>query len=313
MFLHAVRAFHAAVLGRDETAQWQQLAVVQDTFADASADDLYAAASLLSDVLHAVPAGRDAEVAVVIGACVERGTDPATCAEPVLHRGQLALEAAAAACAGWTGPEPLPEPAGVADWEAAVVTVLATAYIRKALLPRPAFLDAARTVAAATGAARELVLTLALLDDEPLALVDRASGAGWQLAMSGIADNVQLRALLVERLDVAPFSLTLPDGRPLPLADLPADLPRARRQPAAGARPAPRRARAGRRAGAARHRGRAPPREAADPRRHRALGAVPPACGGPAAGPGRRGRRRPEALVEARLTPAPSNRHRACN
>lgn len=225
MFIDAVRAFHAAVLGRDDTAQWQQLAVVQDSFAAASDDDLYAAASLLSDVLHAVPAGRDAEVAVVIGACVERGTDPATCAEPVLHRAQLAVETAAAACAGWTGPAQLPEPAGVADWEAAVVTVLATAYIRKALLPRPAFLEAARTVRAATGAARELVLALALLDDEPLAVVDRASGAGWQLVMGGIADNARLQALLVERLDVPPFALTLPDGSPLPLDGLPTDLP----------------------------------------------------------------------------------------
>ena len=41
---------------------------------------------------------------------------------------------------------------------------------------------------------------LAVLDDEDLVVVHRASGEGFEFTMSGIADNLQLHTLLAERL-----------------------------------------------------------------------------------------------------------------
>jgi hypothetical protein len=97
-FLGAVTAFQAAVRAHDEDAQERELDRIRDEFGAATDEERYDAATLLADVLGSVPFGRDAVVGLVIGACVERGADAASCAEPVLFRAQLALEAAADFC-----------------------------------------------------------------------------------------------------------------------------------------------------------------------------------------------------------------------
>lgn len=225
-----MEAFCTAVRQRDDDAQERELARVSAEFADASYDEVEVAAVLMADVLSAVPPGRDAVAAVMIGACVERGADPASCVEPVLFRAQLALEGAAEFCRVWqvAEGEDYPEPTGEAPpdelyapfggpddpaaraavhgwwtvslWQSAVVAVLNRKEIRKAVLPRPDFFRAAREVAQASGAGAFLSAVLGVLDDEPLVVLHRPSRQGFVFTMSGIADNFQLHTLLAERL-----------------------------------------------------------------------------------------------------------------
>ena len=199
-------------------------------FVDAPLDELHDAAPILADVLGSVPAGLDALVAVVIGGCVEYGADPASCAEPILFRAQLAVEQAVEFCHRWPVDErgDYPEPVGeeapsrlyaalggledpstraavlgwwsIPTWTPAVAAVLGNKEIRKVVLPRPEFLEIARQVLEFSGAAKFLARALAVLDDEDLVVVHRASREGFEFTMSGIADNFQLHTLLAERL-----------------------------------------------------------------------------------------------------------------
>ena len=229
-FLGAAGSFRHAVLQHDEDGQERELRQLRREFADAPDDDLQWGGSMLADVLHSVPVGRAADVATVIGACVERGADAADCAEPVLFRAQLAMEGAAEFCRRWPEREgdPYPEPMGEfppsrlywrlggADdpearaavlgwwnlpvWEAAVAAVLWDKEVRKALLPRKEFYEVARQVVAITGRGTTMTRALALLDDEPLVVIYRPSLQAFELKMSGIADNFQLHTLLADRL-----------------------------------------------------------------------------------------------------------------
>jgi hypothetical protein len=229
-FREAVDSFCIAVRQHDEDAQQRNLDQLLDEFGRASQDDVRDAASLLADVLHGVPAGRDAHVAVLIGACVERGGDAADCAEPVLFRAQLALEGAAEFCRRWRAaegadyPEPTGEPppdelyaplGGTEDrsartavlgwwnvpmWQSAVVAVLGRKDVRKALLPRPEFYETTLEVVQASGAGSYLVEVLGVLDDEPLIALHRPTRQGFVFTMSGIADNFQLHTLLADKL-----------------------------------------------------------------------------------------------------------------
>ena len=226
----AVDSFRDAVRQHDEDAQRLELDRIRSEFVEAPVEELHDAALILADVLGSVPAGLQALVGVVIGGCVEYGADPASCAEPILFRAQLAVEQAVEFCRHWplAEGEDYPEPIGdeppsllyrtmgepetastraavlgwwsIPMWTPAVAAVLSHKDIRKALLPKPEFLAAAREVFEASGAGRFLVRALAVLDDEDLVVVHRASGDGFEFKMSGVADNFQLHTLLAERL-----------------------------------------------------------------------------------------------------------------
>jgi hypothetical protein len=229
-FRDAVDSFRDAVRQHDEDAQRRELDRMRSEFVDAPVDELYDAAPILADVLGSVPAGLDALVGVVIGGCVEYGADPASCAEPILFRAQLAVEQAVEFCHRWPVDErgDYPEPVGeeapsrlyaalggledpstraavlgwwsIPTWTPAVAAVLGSKEIRKVVLPRPEFLAVARQVLEFSGAAKFLARALAVLDDEDLVVLHRASREGFEFTMSGIADNFQLQTLLAERL-----------------------------------------------------------------------------------------------------------------
>jgi hypothetical protein len=234
-------AFQDAVQHHDEAGLQAGLSRIRHEFGQASDEDIDLAAGLLADVLTGVPDGRDAIVAVLIGACVERGADPMACAEPILAAAHLATEGAVEFLTMWpsgweyprqtgeTPPESLFESLGDAGdpavraagvgwwtlpmWQSAVAAVLSGKLARKRLLPNDDFFWAAREVAVATGIGSFLAQALAVLDDERIVVIHRPTLEGFEFLMSGIADNFQLHTLLSERL-VTPGHL--PGNAPTP-------------------------------------------------------------------------------------------------
>lgn len=56
----------------------------------------------------------------------------------------------------------------------------------------------------------------AVLDDEPVVVIDDATGRGFLLTMSGVGDNCQLHTLLADRLIGDPGPWLLAGERPAP-------------------------------------------------------------------------------------------------
>jgi hypothetical protein len=229
-FLAWVTAFQSAVRRQDEDAVQRELTRLRHGFRQAFIEDIDMAAGLLADVLSEVPPGRDAIVAVLIGACVERGADPRVCAQPILEQARVAIDGAVDFCNRWpleegetypqqvgeTPPGELYEPLGGIDdpaaraavigwwtlpiWQSAVAAVLSYKDVRKRLLPDDEFFWRARDVAATTGVGTFLAQSLAVVDDARLVVVHRPTLEGFEFVMSGIADNFQLHTLLAGRL-----------------------------------------------------------------------------------------------------------------
>jgi hypothetical protein len=229
-FLAWVEAFQRAVRAQDEKAMQNGLNGIRHAFRQAAFADIDLAAGLLADVLSELPPGPDAVVAVLIGACVERGADPMVCAQPLLEGARVATKAAAEFCDRWpvadgvtypapageVPPEELYDPVGGFDdpearaavmgwstlpmWQSAVAAVLSNKEVRKKLLPDEAFLRTARDVAKVSGVGTYLAQALAVLDDTRLMVIYRPTLEGFEFSMSGVADNFQLHTLLAGRL-----------------------------------------------------------------------------------------------------------------
>jgi hypothetical protein len=227
-FLGAVAAFQLAAQHHDEDAVQQRLTQLRYEFGQASDEELDIAAGLLADVLPDLPLGRDAIVAVLVGACLERGAGAASCAEPILSAAERATEGAADFLrrwpAGWDHPrqigevpppsmfeqlgdpkDPAVRAAGMGWWtlplwQSAVAAVLSSKEVRKAFLPNDEFFWNAREVAMSTGVGTYLAQALAVLDDVKLVVIHRPTLEGFEFQMSGVADNFQLHTLLEERL-----------------------------------------------------------------------------------------------------------------
>ncbi|MFE2726027.1 hypothetical protein [Kitasatospora sp. NPDC059327] len=189
----------------------------------------------LAALLPDTPPFPRAQLAMMVGACVERGADPLACADHVLAGLRGALSGALLLVDRWreTGGGELPDPdeddpgpahARIEDpdrlderhahravigwwtlhlWQMASFAVLGHAAVR----------TAART-SGVTDVLVELIdrygegrhdlkglLHLAkTLDDEPLLVLDRPSGTGYLLRMDGLTDNFQLHTLLADVL-----------------------------------------------------------------------------------------------------------------
>ncbi|GAA2103087.1 hypothetical protein GCM10009759_38150 [Kitasatospora saccharophila] len=219
--------------------------------------------------------------ALAAGFCVERGADPMDCAGPVLAGLREEIEAALECAARWpdgAGELPAPDRAdidgligtlggdqravrlavawcGLREWFPPAFAVLGSAAVRRRyaaeLLPALGELDALDR-----HGLRPLHCTAALLD-EPLTVLHRPTGTGYEVRISGIGDNFQLHVLLAHVLiggghlpgtapapevvrlatDPAPatgrsgviargaFELLAPDGRRIWNEGLPADVP----------------------------------------------------------------------------------------
>ncbi|MDV9170503.1 hypothetical protein R6V09_10195 [Streptomyces sp. W16] len=225
-FLDAVTDFETAVRERDGDRAQRAMQQIQRHFGDAEDDQLAQVGPRLAALLPEVPPGPRGMVAVLIGACVERGADAAVCAPYVFDGLAEALGVAGEFCERWAatggGDFPAPDPDAadgdvlervgqdaadgwftLPQWEMASVAMLNRPAVRTALEPalRTGLLDALRAVQEASGHDFKcLRYALVVLDDEPLLALHRPTGTGYLLRMTGIGDNFQLHTLLADVL-----------------------------------------------------------------------------------------------------------------
>ncbi|MFD0277764.1 hypothetical protein ACFVHB_28160 [Kitasatospora sp. NPDC127111] len=189
----------------------------------------------LAALLPAAPPFERAHLAMMVGACVERGADPVACADQVLAGLREALTGALLMIERWkeTGGGELPDPeadnpgeahARIADpddpdgWPAhrAVIgwwTLHLWRMASFAVYTHAAVRTSAR-VSGVTDVLVELIerygdeqhdlkgllYLMKTLDDEPLLVLDRPSGTGYLVRLDGLTDNFQLHTLLAELL-----------------------------------------------------------------------------------------------------------------
>ncbi|MCJ1677202.1 hypothetical protein MTF65_07590 [Streptomyces sp. APSN-46.1] len=218
-FLGAVGDFEEAVRAQDALGAERAFAQLQRTSGNAGDGEYAAAGPRLGALLPELPHGPRATVAVVVGACVERGADAQACAPGIFAGAREAFAAAADFCARWaeTGGGELPdlddeltdeiiERAGyesavgwftLPQWEMASVAMLNAPAVRRTAEDKAELLALVERVAEASGDEFKcLTYALRVLDDEPLVVLHRESGTGYALRMSGIGDNFQLHTLL---------------------------------------------------------------------------------------------------------------------
>ncbi|MFD5678957.1 hypothetical protein [Streptomyces bacillaris] len=99
----AVADFEAAVVAQDAKRSGKAFIRLQETFGRAKETELFAGGPRLAAVLEQVPPTPRAVVAVLVGACVERGADAERCAPGVLAGLRAALEGAVAFGEAWAG------------------------------------------------------------------------------------------------------------------------------------------------------------------------------------------------------------------
>lgn len=170
-------------------------------------------------------------LAMAAGFCAERGADPAACAGPILdgvHQDLLdALEFARRWTASGAAGDELPEPdekiiddalAARLGGDASEATRLALAWCSVEEWQPPALAVLCRSsgvrrrhAAAILPACRALEAlerhdlkclsyALAVLDDEPVIVLHRPTGTGFEVRIGGIGDNFQLHTLLAHVL-----------------------------------------------------------------------------------------------------------------
>ncbi|CAL9611096.1 hypothetical protein [Streptomyces sp. enrichment culture] len=100
-FPAAVEDFEGAVRARDVDAAERAFGRLTQRFDKAADAELRAAGPRLASLLQEVPPGPRGVVAVMTGACVERGADPLVCAPGVFANALDAFEQAAVFCERW--------------------------------------------------------------------------------------------------------------------------------------------------------------------------------------------------------------------
>lgn len=177
------------------------------------------------------PTGPRPLLAMAAGFCVESGADPAACAEPILDGVHCDLLDALEFARRWTAAggdrDELPEPDGEIIDDALLARLGSDAYeaTRLALAwcsiqewQPPALAVLCRSVEVRRQYASTLLPTcrdlaalkrhdlkclayaLAVLDDEPLIVLHRPTGSGFEVRIGGIGDNFQLHTLLAHVL-----------------------------------------------------------------------------------------------------------------
>lgn len=223
----AVAAVEAAIDARDTSqleAAYRDLASIpKSELADASAQ----LGPRLAGLLGRMPSWHAAVYAVLTGALVEWNASAVDCAPPILGGLKQSLTQATEFARLWRerfgDDEDLPNPTGMPDeqvqdrlgpdydsvwytphfgwhtlhmWEKASVAVLADPQLRRKLKNRDELVRLAERLEPEYGDLQCVLRALLLLDDEPLLVMDRASGKAFRMRMSGIAGNYQLQTLL---------------------------------------------------------------------------------------------------------------------
>ncbi|WP_381558375.1 hypothetical protein [Streptomyces eurythermus] len=224
-FGDAVAGFETAVRARDADRSQQYFQDLHRYFGEADEQEFREAGPRLAAVLDEMPPAPRATVAVLVGACVERGADPTACAPHVLAGLTGALDDARAFCDRWaaTGGGDFPDPQAeepaedlldrvdpdlavawltLHHWEMAAVAVLNHAVVRTALdaATRTRLLRTLRSVEEDSGHDFKCLAYALLVLDEPLVVLHRPTGTGYALRMTGIGDNFQLHTLLADVL-----------------------------------------------------------------------------------------------------------------
>jgi hypothetical protein len=104
----------------------------------------------------------------------------------------------------------------VGHWVNLMITVMARREFRDAAGLLPQIGDAAAGLGESVPRALWLPGLARVLDDEPVVVIDDATGRGFRLTMSGVGDNFQLHTLLADRLIGDPARGLLAGERPAP-------------------------------------------------------------------------------------------------
>lgn len=221
-----------AVAARDGDRTGPAFTAMMSEVQSASDAERVLAGPRLAALLPAFPpTGPRPMLAMAAGFCVERGADPAACAEPILagvHQDLLdALEFARRWTATGAAEDELPEPdekiiddallarlgddryeatrlalawCSVEEWQPPALAVLCrSTEVRRQ--HASAILPACRDLAALEHHDLKcLAHALAVLDDEPLIVLHRPTGTGFEVRIGGIGDNFQLHTLLAHVL-----------------------------------------------------------------------------------------------------------------
>ena len=205
-------------------------------------DELTAAVEQIAPRLGGIY-GTFAKVAVLAGALVEFGASPLSLCEVLPNRAITAMSLFELFPRAWkqvSGGEPLPDRADLSemgrvreafaedakrrgisaggadaiafswfdvdDWVSPMLTVMAQRRFRDAMSTdhRDELRAAAEAVAGEIDGADWLHGLSLVLDDEPLIVLDPASGRGFRLTISGVGDNFQLHTLIADKVIGAP-------------------------------------------------------------------------------------------------------------
>ncbi|MEY9962540.1 hypothetical protein ABIA33_000566 [Streptacidiphilus sp. MAP12-16] len=225
-----VDALTVAVDAQDAARSEAAFNAVLGSIRTAKDKELVAAGPRLAALVERFPPEPRGMLAVLTGACVERGADPVACATPLLTAALTTLHDAARFREQWAAvsdgdEDPLEltlsgsEAASVVerlggyatpgvrtavaawanlhDWERAAVAMLSHSPVRRALNQNQrSDLIAATKELGGADMLRCLYYSLLVLDDEPLVALHRESGIGYALRLTGIGDNFQLHTLL---------------------------------------------------------------------------------------------------------------------
>jgi len=218
-----------------------------------SAAELTEAIEHLAPILARRPQGVFAELALIAGACVEWGGSPVALAKAAPTSAVMTMILRVGFSDVWPQvsggrPEPdlddppgmtdlislfrsaagelgIPEPAAAAaavswfdapHWISLMITLLTYREFRDVADLRGELAEEAQKLDGTVRKAHWLSGLALVLDDEPLVVIDHATGRGYRLTMSGIGDNYQLHTLLADRLIGDPALGLIPGQRPEP-------------------------------------------------------------------------------------------------
>ncbi|GAA3370885.1 hypothetical protein GCM10020367_19300 [Streptomyces sannanensis] len=224
--MNAATDFEDAVRNRDAEGSEHAFDAMCRAIDKAGDEEFRDAGPRLAAVLGEVPPGPRGVVAVIVGACVERGADPVACAPGVFAGALGAFRQAEVFCERWAagGGGELPEPDQgdpaedvvervgfeaangwwtLPQWEMAGVAMLSHRNVRQQLGEQRDLAELVDRVARASDEPfrfKCLSYALRVRDDEPLVVLHRESRTGYLLRMSGIGDNFQLHTLLAAAL-----------------------------------------------------------------------------------------------------------------
>lgn len=230
------------VVSASEAQDWAAAArLMERAFEQAAAageDERDAAVEVLGEALGRVRFACGRDIAVLAGQLIGVGAGPGGALAALSSRVAEGLESAARLPGLWGGGE-LPDPREeeqvggamarlsdhrrvveawftIGEWVQGLLVPMQRKDVRLALPFRE------RLAAAVAGAPEQIDQAywlhglMQVLDDEPLLVLDRAGGRGYEVTISGIGDNFQLHTLLAAALIGDPAAGLIPGERPAP-------------------------------------------------------------------------------------------------